>query len=84
MNDNKNQFKHFEYQQRKYYYLIKENNIIFKEIRGEEIATTFINIYDEKYIHIDTFQVCDKKMKILFNFPNDVKIWYEKHLKDLE
>lgn len=84
MHDDKIQFKHFEYQNKKYYYLIKDFDIIFRENKGTEIAITYMNIYDENYNHIDTFQISDEKMKVLNNFSDDAKIWYKEHLENLE
>lgn len=75
-------FKFFNYDNRVIYYNIKDIDIKTREINGIEIATAYMEVFNEEYTQFDVFQIYDDKYKVLYAMPVDAQKWYEEYLKE--
>ena len=71
--------KSFPYDGKKIYYITKDVDIDLREKNGVEMASCYMEVFDENRSPFDVFQVYDEKLKVLYAMPVDAMKWYENH-----
>ena len=71
--------KSFSYDGKIIYYITKYVDINLRERNGVEMASCYMEVFDENHNAFDVFQVYDEKLKVLYAMPSDAMKWYENH-----
>ena len=72
-----NDMKSFQYNGKTIYYITKDVDINLREKNGVEMASCYMEVFDENHNALDVFQVYDEKTKVLYAMTSDAKRWYE-------
>ena len=75
-----NDMKSFQHKGKTFYYIAKDFDINLREKNGVEMATCYMEVFDENHNALDVFQVYDEKLKVLYAMPADATKWYEYHI----
>lgn len=76
--------KSFPYKGKTIFYITKDIDINLKERNGFEMASCYMEVFDENHNAFDVFQVYDEKLKVLYAMPIDAQMWYENHVTKKE
>lgn len=76
--------KSFPYKGKTIFYITKDIDINLKERNGVEMASCYMEVFDENHNAFDVFQVYDEKLKVLYAMPIDAQMWYENHVAKKE
>lgn len=72
--------KSFPYKGKTIFYITKDIDINLRERNGVEMASCYMEVFDENHNALDVFQVYDEKTKVLYAMPSDAMKWYENHI----
>ena len=72
--------KSFQYKGKTIYYLTKDVDIKLREKNGIEMASCYMEVFDENHNALDAFQIYAEKLKVVYAMPSDAMKWYEKHI----
>ena len=79
-----NDMKSFQYKGKVIYYTTKDIDINLRERNGVEMASCYMEVFDENHNALDGFQVYDEKLKVLYAMPADAEAWYENRITKKE
>ena len=79
-----NDMKSFQHKGKTFYYVTKDVDINLREKNGVEMASCYMEVFDENHNALDPFQVYDEKLKVLYAMPADAAVWYENHITKKE
>lgn len=74
--------KSFPYNGKTIYYITKDIDINLRERNGVEMASCYMEVFDENHNALDVFQVYDEKTKVLYAMPDDALRWYKEYMND--
>ena len=74
-----NDMKSFQYKGKTIYYITKDVDINLRDKNGVEMASCYMEVFNDDYNAFDVFQVYDEKAKVLYAMPSDAMKWYENH-----
>ena len=72
--------KSFQHKGKTIYYITKDIDTNLREKNGVEMASCYIEMFDDNHNAFDVFQVYDEKAKVLYAMPSDAMKWYENHI----
>lgn len=75
-----NNMKSFQYKGKTIFYITKDIDINLRERNGIEMASCYMEVFDDNHNALDVFQVYDEKLKVLYAMPADAEMWYEDHI----
>ena len=76
--------KSFPYNGKTIFYITKDIDNNLRERNGVEMASCYMEVFDENHNAFDVFQVYDEKLKVLYAMPFDAQMWYENHVDKKE
>ena len=76
--------KSFPYNGKTIFYITKDIDNNLRERNGVEMASCYMEVFDENHNAFDVFQVYDEKLKVLYAMPVDAQMWYENHVAKKE